>query len=111
MTVIALAIPVVGIIVLPPDVVSEYGALLLLPVTLPPFLLGFHRGYRGTIMALAACLLATSLALVLASALGTPLPYISPGLSIGYVGLIFGIAWLTEMLHREREEVESHGEI
>ena len=106
-TVIAFALPVVLVTTLPAGTLGSYGTLVLLPLVVPPFVFGFFRGYRGTLIALAGSVLAASLVLVITNALSRPLPQVTLGGAVGYLGLVLGIGWLTEMLHRERDAAEN----
>ncbi|MGI9628411.1 MAG: diguanylate cyclase [Longimicrobiales bacterium] len=105
-TAVAFALPVLGVLLLPTELLERHGSLVLLPIAFPPFVFGFYRGYRGTLIALAASILIGSLTLIITAALLKPLPEVSSGIAIGYLGLILGIGWLTEMLHRDRREAE-----
>lgn len=106
-TLVAFALPVVCTVVMPPAMLAAYGSLVLLPVALPPFVFGFYRGYRGTLIALAGSILAGSLTLIITAALQQPLPQITIGGGLGYMGLLLGVGWLSEMLHRERAAAEN----
>ena len=106
-TVVAFVLPIIGVLALPPAILRSYGTLVLLPVAFPPFVYGFYRGYRGTLLALAGSILAGSLTLIITAALLRPMPELTAGSALGYLGLVLGVGWLSEMLHREREEAEN----
>ena len=106
-TVVAFVLPIILALALPIRVLEAYGTLVLLPVAFPPFVYGFYRGYRGTLLALAGSILAGSLALILTAALLRPMPELTAAGALGYLGLVLGVGWLSEMLHREREAAEN----
>ncbi len=106
-TAVAFVLPVVLVLVLPPRALTAYGTLVLLPIAFPPFVFGFYRGYRGTLLALAGSILAGSVTLIFTAALMRPMPQLTAAGGLGYLGLVLGVGWLSELLHREREEAEN----
>ncbi len=108
LAVAALAIPVAAGL-LPSGWVGENVALLVwLPALVPPFLLAYHRGWRGASLALAAGMVALALVqveLLLLAISGPHWPMISTVLAL-LVLVSIGSGWVAELLHRERERAE-----
>ena len=101
----ALAVPVVGALGFP-ETLGEAGALLWLVALIPAFLLAYYRGWRGVATALAMGMAAISLTQVMATLLGRAIPDLLFWIVVVYLGISVGIGWVTEMLHRERADVE-----
>lgn len=87
-----------------PEQVAEYRALAWLLALIPPFLLAYYRGWRGTATALSLEMAAFTVVQVLATRAGRPIPA-QPFLLLvlaTYVAIAFGVGLLFERLHRER---------
>jgi diguanylate cyclase (GGDEF)-like protein len=104
-SVLALAIPVLGDLVLPGQV-GPYGPLLWLSTLVPAFLLAYYRGWRGVATALATGMATLSVTQAVALAQGRAFPDLLFGVVVGYIAISLGIGWLAEALHGDRAEVE-----
>ena len=102
----ALAVPIVGALVFPEDL-GEAGALLWLLALVPAFLLAYYRGWRGVATALALGMAVLTLTQVAATVLAREIPELLFWIVVAYLGISVGIGWVTELLHRQRAEVES----
>jgi len=105
-SVAALAVPVVGALLLWDTSGDRYGALLWLLALLPAFLLAYHRGWRGVATALAAGMATLALTQVAMTWVGSPTPDLLSAVAAAYVTISLGLGWLAELMHRDREEVE-----
>lgn len=104
-SVAALLVPVLGVIVFP-DGLGDYGALLWLTMVVPAFLLAYHRGWKGAATALAAGMATLSLTQAVVLWVRAPVPGILLAVVAAYVALVLGIGWTAEALHRQRAVVE-----
>jgi diguanylate cyclase (GGDEF)-like protein len=103
----ALAVPLLAS-AFNPRAISEYEPLLWLLALVPAFLLAYYRGRAGVAAALAAGMAALSLAQAISFGLGRPLEggAILMALVITYLLVCFGLAMLTDRLHRDRQLIE-----
>jgi diguanylate cyclase (GGDEF)-like protein len=85
---------------------GEAGALLWLIALIPAFLLAYYRGWRGVATALAMGMAAISLTQVVATVLQRTIPDLLFWIVVAYLAIAIGIGWVTELLHRERADVE-----
>lgn len=107
LSIAALGVPVLyGL--LAPDAGDDYGLLIWMTPLLPALLLSYYRGWRGAAGALAGGMVALSAAQVMAEAYGKHVDGwpILLELVACYVALTLGIGFVSEMLHRAREEAE-----
>jgi len=105
LSVFALAVPVLGALLVP-EYVGEYGALLWLTALVPAFLLSYYRGWKGVATALAIGMATLSLTQAVALAQGREVPDMLLGVVVGYIAISLGIGWLAETLHTDRATVE-----
>ncbi len=105
LSVSALLVPVTGALAFP-DALGEAGALLWLLALVPAFLLAYYRGWRGVATALALGMATLSLTQVAATVLDRAIPEILFAIVVAYLGISVGIGWVTELLHRQRADVE-----
>jgi len=105
----ALAIPVLGVFVVPGLVQEDQGMLIWLTALIPAFLLAYYRGLRGVATAVAAgmAVLSVTQALVLALDLRSPDWRLLLGIVALYVAICVALAVVAELLHRERRIAES----
>jgi putative two-component system response regulator len=106
LSLVALLVPVLGTLAFP-DQVGEAGPLLWLLALVPAFLLAYYRGWRGVATALALGMAVLSLTHVAAILLSLGIPDLLFWIVVFYLGISVGIGWVTELLHRQRAEVES----
>ena len=103
----ALAVPLLYGLTAPADA-AQYELLVWMTPLLPALLLSYYRGWRGAAGALAGGMAALSAAQVAALALGKRVeawPLLLALVAV-YVALTLGIGFVSEMLHRAREEAE-----
>ncbi|MDX1493189.1 MAG: response regulator [Longimicrobiales bacterium] len=84
---------------------SQAGALLIwIPALLPPFLLAFHRGWRGSSLALAAGMATLALAQVEILLLDLPAPpdWVVLAVVVTLLLVAVGAGWLADLLHTQR---------
>jgi len=108
LSVCALAVPVIATAV-PPDVETGSEPLLWLLALIPAFLLAYYRGWRGAEFALAAGMVALTLAQIEATLTGHDLgnpAVLLPSVS-AYIVISLGIGALSELLHRELARAEA----
>jgi diguanylate cyclase (GGDEF)-like protein len=103
----ALAVPVAGSLLMP-DSAAEYELLLWLLALVPAFLLAYYRGWRGVAVALAGAmaLLSLSQAYLAYTGRGAGEWKVLFPLLVVYLSVSLGIGWVSEALHRTREEAE-----
>jgi putative two-component system response regulator len=106
LSLVALLVPVLGTLVFP-DRLGEAGPLLWLLALVPAFLLAYYRGWRGAATALALGMAVLSLTHVTAVILSLGIPDLLFWIVVFYLGISVGIGWVTELLHRQRAEVEN----
>lgn len=109
LSLLALAVPVLGAVLAPTWMAEEASVLLWLSALIPPFLLTYHRGWRGATLALAAGMAALALGNLLAVALSLPIPEfrILFWVISTYIALCFGMGLMAELLRRERAAAEA----
>lgn len=108
LSVCALAVPVVAT-ALPPDAGTGPEPLLWLLALIPAFLLAYYRGWRGAEFALAAGMVALTLAQIVATLSGRDLgatAVLLPAVS-AYIVIALGVGVLSELLHRELARAEA----
>lgn len=105
-SVAALLVPVVGTFTLAGERSGVEDALLWLVALIPAFLLAYYRGWRGVATALAAGMAMLSVTYAGVTALDREVPPLLFFVVVAYLAIGLGIGWVTEMLHRERTEVE-----
>ncbi|MEX2526029.1 MAG: diguanylate cyclase [Gemmatimonadota bacterium] len=105
LSLLALAVPVAAAL-LWPQALGEQGALLWLLALVPAFLLAYYRGWRGVATALALGMATLSLTQVVSTWLGHSIPDLLFGIVVAYLFISMGIGWVTELLHRDRADVE-----
>ncbi len=101
----ALAVPITGALAYP-DALGETGALLWLLALVPAFLLAYYRGWRGVATALAFGMATLSVTQVAATVLDRAIPDLLLAIVVIYIAVSVGIGWVTELLHRQRVDVE-----
>lgn len=106
LSLVALLVPVLGTLVFPGSL-GEAGPLLWLVALVPAFLLAYYRGWRGAATALALGMAVLSLTHAAALLLSLGIPDLLFWVVVCYLGISVGIGWVTELLHRQRAEVES----
>ena len=95
----ALSIPVMGVLLLP-ESMGEYAALLWLTLLLPGFLLAYHRGWRGAATALAAGMATLALTHAWAVWKGIQIPDTLVGVVVAYLVLSVGQGWMGARVRR-----------
>ena len=108
LSLVTLAVPVVGAALAPDWLGDDRGLLLWLTPILPAFLLAYYRGWQGVAVVLAlgmASLTAANLVFVL-SGLTPPSWTTMFTLVVIYLVITNGVAVLAELLHRERRAAE-----
>jgi diguanylate cyclase (GGDEF)-like protein len=85
---------------------GEYGAFLWLLLLGPAFVLAYHRGWKGAAVALAGGLALLSVTEAISLRMGATIPGSLAEVITVYVGMVLGIGWMAEALHRERVAVE-----
>ncbi len=102
----ALLVPVIGALRFP-DQLGEVGMLLWLVALIPAFLLAYHRGWSGVATALAIGMATLSITQAVANSLGGEVPDLLFPIVVAYLAISLGIGWVTELLHRERTDIEN----
>jgi diguanylate cyclase (GGDEF)-like protein len=101
----ALAVPVAAPSLFP-ESAAEYEVLFWLLALVPAFLFAYYRGWRGVALSLAA-------GMALLSCTQAVLVYVGGGLNnwplllgtvVIYLAVSLGVGWVSELLHRAREE-------
>lgn len=108
LSILALVVPVVGVIVFPEWTEDQAGILIWLTALIPAFLLTYYRGWQGASLALALGMAVLSLTqvVVLATGIQTPNWTLLLGVVMVFILVGLGIGWLAELLHRERRAAE-----
>lgn len=91
-----------------PSGAAYYEALLWLLALIPAFLLAYYRGWRGAATALAAgmaVLTVVQVAILVAGLRAPDWTYLFVVVSF-YVAVSLAVGWVTELLHRSREQAE-----
>lgn len=104
---IALAVPVIGSLWMP-EAWEDHAALLWLLALVPAFLLAYHRGWKGVATALAAGMAALSVTQAVAIALGREIPDLLASVVVAYLAIALAVGWLAE---RFRGDVRQVGEL
>lgn len=109
LSVLALGIPVAMAVAFPDLASEEVGLLVWLTALVPPFLLTYHRSWRGASLALAAGMVALTLSQVVLAYSGVEPPPVSVLLWVVSVliAVSLGAGWLSDLLHRARQEAEA----
>lgn len=87
-----------------PHTVNEYASLVWILAIVPPFLLAYHKGWRGAALGLAAGM-TVLVGLEIAPELGAPDPppwAFTGGLTVMLIAVSMGAGWLAEALHRDQ---------
>jgi len=96
----ALSVPVMGVLLLP-ESMGEYAALLWLTLLLPGFLLAYHRGWKGAATALAAGMATLALTHAWAVWRGIRVPDTLLGVVVAYLLLSIGQGWLGARVRKQ----------
>jgi len=109
LSLLALAVPVVGSVFASDWISQDTGILIWLTALVPAFLLTYYRGWRGASVALAAGMATLSITNALALGLGLPIPETQVVLlAIGaFIAMSLGIGILAEVMRRERSAAEA----
>jgi diguanylate cyclase (GGDEF)-like protein len=104
----ALAVPVLGMIVFPGLIGEDAGVLLWLTALVPPFLLTYYRGWVGSSLGLAGGMAALAIAHLLLElrGLGAPNYTFLLWITATFIAVCVGIGVLAEVLKRERRKAE-----
>ena len=107
-SVLALAIPMVGVTLAPGWLSEEQELLLWLTALVPPFLLTYHRGWKGATLSLAGGMAALVLAHLALTLMGTEVrSYVFLlWITATYIAVCVGAGMLAELLRRERQATE-----
>ncbi len=107
-SVLALAIPMVGVTLAPEWLSEEQELLLWLTALVPPFLLAYHRGWKGATLSLAGGMAALVLAHLALTLTGTEVRnYVFLlWITATYIAVCVGAGMLAELLRRERQATE-----
>jgi putative two-component system response regulator len=106
LSLVALVVPVLSTLAFP-DRLGDAGPLLWLLALIPAFLLAYYRGWRGAATALALGMAVLSVTQAVAVILSLGIPDLLFWVVVLYLGIAMGIGWVTELLHRQRAQVES----
>ena len=108
LSVLALAVPVLGMVVFPGLVVEDAGILLWLTALVPPFLLTYYRGWQGSSLGLAGGMAALAVAHLLTEVmdLGTPNYTFLLWITATFIIVCVGIGVLAEILRTERRKAQ-----
>ena len=108
LSLVALAVPVASASLFPHWTNADVGILVWLLALIPPFLLSYYRGWRGTSAALAAAMAAFALSQVLLtlSDAEPPAPRLMLGISVVLIGVSLGSAVLSTLFHQALERAE-----
>lgn len=108
LSIAALLVPLVALLFFR-DTSEEYEALLWLLSLVPAFLLAYHRGWQGAALGLAVAMTVLTAAQVAGAVLereAIDWRFLFGLVSVS-LGGAFGIGWVTELLHRERDRAFS----
>ncbi len=108
LSLLALAVPIIGVLLFPTSVTEEVGVLLWLTVLVPPFLLTYYRGWQGASVGLAAGMAVLTFAHLLVEGAGVATPNwaLLMVTVVLYAGVCVGAGVLGEVLRRERRRAE-----
>jgi putative two-component system response regulator len=106
LSLVALVVPVLSTLAFP-DRLGQAGPLLWLLALVPAFLLAYYRGWRGAATALALGMAVLSVTQAVAVMLSLGIPDLLFWVVVLYLGIAVGIGWVTELLHRQRAQVEN----
>lgn len=108
LSVLALAVPVLGVVVFPGWIGDDAGVLLWLTALVPPFLLTYYRGWLGSSVGLAGGMAALAVAHLLLEIKGVGAPNYTFLLWITatFIAVCVGVGVLAEVLKRERRKAE-----
>jgi diguanylate cyclase (GGDEF)-like protein len=108
LSILALAVPVLGMVVFPGWIGEEAGVLLWLTALVPPFLLTYYRGWVGSSLGLAGGMAALAIAHLLLEVLqvGAPNYTFLLWITATFIAVCVGIGVLAEVLKRERRKAE-----
>jgi diguanylate cyclase (GGDEF)-like protein len=108
LSIMALAVPVLGMVVFPGWIGEEAGVLLWLTALVPPFLLTYYRGWVGSSLGLAGGMAALAIAHLLLEVrgMGTPNYIFLLWITATFIAVCVGIGVLAEILKRERRKAE-----
>ncbi|MEX2608699.1 MAG: PAS domain S-box protein [Gemmatimonadota bacterium] len=101
LSLLALAVPVVGAFNFP-DAMADYEALLWLLAVVPAFLLAYHRGWRGVATALAMGMAALSLSYATGRVFGQAMPDLLLAVVAAFIAFSLLVGWHTERVARRR---------
>jgi putative two-component system response regulator len=99
----ALAVPLVVWLVLPDFAAGDTGLLVWLTCLIPAFLLSYHRGWKGTALALAAGMAVLSLWHAVLAVSQAPMPdwrFVLPVVAV-YLATSLGVGALSSVLRRQ----------
>lgn len=104
LSVLALAVPVVGMVVFGDWFREDAGLLIWLTALVPPFLMAYYRGWQGSSVALAAGMVAIAVGHVLTETLeiGSPDYGFLLWMTSTIIVVSVGVGVLAELLKRER---------
>jgi diguanylate cyclase (GGDEF)-like protein len=105
LSIAALAVPVTAALAFPEAIADQAGLLWLLALV-PAFLLAYYRGSRGLATALAVGMVVLVVTQVVATVLGRSVPDLLVGVLFALLAISFGIGWMTERFHQDRERAE-----
>ena len=91
---------------LAPEATAPLELLLWVCAMIPPFLLAYHRGWRGAAAALALGMATLALLQSSASVFELQMPTTMIGLGVNFVASCFGAGWLSNQLHARHRQAE-----
>lgn len=108
LSVLALAVPILGMVVFPDLIAEEAGVLLWLTALVPPFLLTYYRGWQGSSVGLAGGMAALAVAHLLTEVmdLGAPNYTFLLWITATFIIVCVGIGVLAEILRSERRKAQ-----
>ena len=109
LSLLALAVPVVGSATLPDLVAGDFGLLLWILPVLPAFLLSYYHGWRGASAALAAgmAVFAITNAALMWAGRTTPPPSVLLGVTVVLVTASLGSGWIAESYRASLRHIRS----
>lgn len=108
LSIMALFVPVLGMVLFPGWLGEEAGVLLWLTALVPAFLLTYYRGWQGSSLGLAGGMAALAIAHLLTEALdlGAPNYTFLLWITATFIAVCIGVGVLAEVLQRERAKAE-----